>query len=316
MSATVCGPLASASGIYHYRLYGLALAVDRPLPLLEPTETDAADVTVQFAAVEPPHATAVFQDQNFTIFADGTGMFTHPAASARMLMTLGRRISIDAAESVAEIDLLNMIIGPGMTMLFHQRGATPLHAAVVCLDGRAVALAGDSGSGKSSVSRALVARRHRLLSDDLALVDPETLLVQPGLASSKLTPSSASILGLSSPYRAADSKSFVPVSTAFAVGPARLAAIIILSARRPSISVAGARRLRVTEAPAYLDRLIARRAIAAALGRDRESFAWAIAMARQVPVFMLPNPHAASHLDRTCAIIEDTLVHLAESETP
>ena len=47
-----------------------------------------------------------------------------------------------------------------------------IHAAVVAKDGRAAILPGPPGSGKSTLSAALVHRGWRLLSDELALVDP------------------------------------------------------------------------------------------------------------------------------------------------
>ena len=56
-----------------------------------------------------------------------------------------------------------------------------LHAAVIEKRGRAVLLPAPPGSGKSTLTAALVQRGWRLLSDELALIDPETGLVY-GLA--------------------------------------------------------------------------------------------------------------------------------------
>lgn len=54
-----------------------------------------------------------------------------------------------------------------------------IHAAVVEKDGRALILAADPGSGKSTLCAALVHHGWRLLSDELALVDLQSGLVQP-----------------------------------------------------------------------------------------------------------------------------------------
>ncbi|WP_426416718.1 HprK-related kinase A [Aestuariirhabdus sp. LZHN29] len=54
-----------------------------------------------------------------------------------------------------------------------------LHCAVVARGDEALLLPGASGNGKSTLCAALVARGWRLLSDELALVDPRTRRVQP-----------------------------------------------------------------------------------------------------------------------------------------
>jgi Coenzyme PQQ synthesis protein D (PqqD) len=53
------------------------------------------------------------------------------------------------------------------------------HAAVVAKEGQAVLLPAQSGSGKSTLSAALTASGWTYLSDELALVNPETRCVEP-----------------------------------------------------------------------------------------------------------------------------------------
>jgi HprK-related kinase A len=64
-----------------------------------------------------------------------------------------------------------------ITGLYHRY--LTLHAAVLERHGRALVLPAPSGSGKSTLCAALALRGWRLLSDELALIDPDTGLIQP-----------------------------------------------------------------------------------------------------------------------------------------
>ena len=54
-----------------------------------------------------------------------------------------------------------------------------VHAAVVERHGRALVVSGESGAGKSTLCAALVLQGWRLLSDEFALLDPDTGLLSP-----------------------------------------------------------------------------------------------------------------------------------------
>ncbi len=54
-----------------------------------------------------------------------------------------------------------------------------VHAAVIALDDRAIVLPGIPGAGKSTLCAALVAAGWRLLSDEFALIHPDTLQIHP-----------------------------------------------------------------------------------------------------------------------------------------
>ncbi len=58
-------------------------------------------------------------------------------------------------------------------------GYLQFHAATLARDGQAVIFVGPSGTGKSTLAAGLLARGWQYLSDEFALIDPDTLLVHP-----------------------------------------------------------------------------------------------------------------------------------------
>jgi hypothetical protein len=67
--------------------------------------------------------------------------------------------------------LRHLVSGIGLGLALHQRGLLTLHAAAIEIRGRAVAIAGRKGAGKSTLVAALAGRGHGLLSDDVVAVD-------------------------------------------------------------------------------------------------------------------------------------------------
>ena len=69
-------------------------------------------------------------------------------------------------------------------------GFEPLHATAVVFEGQAVAFLGDCGFGKSTLAAAFLQAGHRLLTDDLLLLQTRTraIVAFPGPARIKLFP--------------------------------------------------------------------------------------------------------------------------------
>lgn len=66
-----------------------------------------------------------------------------------------------------------VLVGIGLGLLLNRLGIVCLHGSVVLVGGRAIALLGDSGAGKSTAAAALVANGGTLISDDIAALRPE-----------------------------------------------------------------------------------------------------------------------------------------------
>jgi hypothetical protein len=90
---------------------------------------------------------------------------------ARYLISHGNLVEINPCDGVEAGEVQRFLRMTPTAALYLQRGIPVLHAAVAAdTAGRAVVLAGDSGSGKSVLLTALVQRGWCVLTDDLAPV--------------------------------------------------------------------------------------------------------------------------------------------------
>jgi hypothetical protein len=125
------------------------------------------------------------------------------------------------------------------------RGATCLHASSIAVGGRAIALLGKAGAGKSTTAAALARLGYSVLSDDVAVLDDrgDRFLVQPGYPRVNLWPESVQAL-----FRSADAlpkitptwgKMFLPLNQnghGFQAAPLPLGGIYLLADREPGLA--------------------------------------------------------------------------------
>ncbi|MGF1574969.1 MAG: hypothetical protein ACFCU9_03330 [Cyanophyceae cyanobacterium] len=88
-----------------------------------------------------------------------------------------------------EMDLLRTyLVGNVLALLLTQRGYLVLHACSIEIFGKAIAVMGSSGAGKSSLAAALVQAGHQLCNDDLSplLLKDNQPFLWPGYPQIKL----------------------------------------------------------------------------------------------------------------------------------
>lgn len=293
------------TGDYRYRIYGLTLSSPHVLPFLWP-EADAAravDVALRFAPVVVPAEPPVRQARRLSLYADGTGL--HQAVhGARFLIREGREIIADLPPQTSAAELHALLCGPPLGWLMCQRRHPPLHACVVGMGRVAVALAGDSGAGKSTLARTLVARGHGLVSDDQAVINPDTGLVYPGFPAMKLWADTAARAGDAvvpdRRVRPGLEKYITPLPDAFHPDPLRLGLVLVLS-RGPQRQPERADRHTAT---ALLLRFLYRPEFSRSLDQGRVALHWAATLARTVPVFRLDRSDDPADLPTLAAIVE------------
>jgi hypothetical protein len=143
-------------------------------------------------------------------------------------------------------DTVVYLLGPVFGFMLRLRGFTCLHASAVAFGGRALALAGEAETGKSTTAAALARRGHAVLSDDIVALRKvnDTFLAGPGYPRVCLWPDSVNLL-CGSPEALPRltpnwEKCYLPLDGNghhFQEEPLRLAAIYLLGDREGSSTV-------------------------------------------------------------------------------
>ena len=139
------------------------------------------------------------QDPAFVLTSLGDGHFFQLAYSdgtSFVVNSAATRIWGTAGESQTMEDLSTYFLGPIMGFILRKRGITALHASAFCIDGKAIVLTGEAGSGKSTTAAALALRGLPVLCEDIAAVEERdgSFGVQTGYARVCLWPESVEIL--------------------------------------------------------------------------------------------------------------------------
>lgn len=302
-----------------YRIYGLTIACERPLPLL-PSEPDGSridDIRIVFGAVTHPEIPPSHIDRDLVVFDKRTALFD-PGRGLRFSIEDGTLITAEVPSGLSEAEMLASLFGPPMAWLLHQRGTPPLHACAVKIGSVAVALAGGSRAGKSTFARALIKRGHGLLTDDHAVIDTATMEVHPGVPAVKLWADAARMAGDTIPVgrqvRAGFDKFQIPLPASFHPEPAPLGLVMAVGPN-PDISSHRICRLTQREQEAMLQAHIYRADAARRLDCGRTTFAWTLAVAGAVPVVALERPDDLGALPAMCDEIEALAASAAEGRT-
>jgi hypothetical protein len=156
-----------------YRLSNLKVLSDIELPELMPW-TGASDMSdeVFFRVGEiPAGQSSAGPAAGGSELPDGHRCLLTLGDKGKVLVENGREVIIEPAEGADPTDTRAVIMGPIQAVMWHQRGLVPLHASAISMNGRAVALAGPSGVGKSTLAAAFSTRGYAVLSDDICIVD-------------------------------------------------------------------------------------------------------------------------------------------------
>src|SRR5439155_8977822 len=106
----------------------------------------------------------------------------------------GGRITCRRLEESSLESFQVYMLGQALSFALVRQGFEPLHATVVVIDDQAVAFLGDNAFGKSSLAACFLEAGHRLLTDDLLILQDSPnggILAYPGPPRLKLFPKMA-----------------------------------------------------------------------------------------------------------------------------
>lgn len=112
--------------------------------------------------------------------------------------TTGARIWCRPLEGSGREVLQNFLFGQVLSAALVRQGLEPLHAAVVSVGDGAIGFLGECGSGKSTLAASFVQSGHRLVTDDVLVIEyrAEQSVAHAGTGRLKLRPDSAhAVLG-------------------------------------------------------------------------------------------------------------------------
>lgn len=158
---------------FDYHLCGLRVASALALPDLLPWSCDArdADVEIVVGAVPTVLPDASYVAPFLQIAGHGEARVEISAVAAYHIEQ-GRKITVAPTAGGEDGAIALFLLRAACGILWLQRGLFAMRASTIDVDGRAVALAGGSGIGKSTLAAALIQAGHRLISDDVSVIDP------------------------------------------------------------------------------------------------------------------------------------------------
>lgn len=166
---------------HYYRIGGLVARSNHEIRNAHPApdqERRYADLTISFRQ-QPFQPLPEWKRLSPFVSGNKFQIFFSVPGVADFLVTRGHSIEIHAAPGSPWNSIELYLLGSAMGVIYHQRHTQPLHAACVTNGDSAIALAGDSGEGKSTLAYVMSLRDYDLLTDDLAPITQhgDTILV-------------------------------------------------------------------------------------------------------------------------------------------
>jgi hypothetical protein len=292
-------------------LYGYRLRTDLPLASLPPAVGDGLpEIELRFGEVSQNLDAPIWRSPFIEIGTDGD-VLMRLGDHTCFLVREGREVIVNEAAVSHMADVETFLLGAVSGVLLHQRSDLALHASCVASDGRAVAIVGPSGRGKSTLAAALAARGATLLTDDVCriLFEGRTVLTVPGSCRLRLWPDAARTLDhvpeTLPTGRSGHPKRILELSSGN-VDPVPLAAIVRLGVDT-RLDVPTLTRLSGPTSVMPAEDMLYRARLGRRLGRRIELFQGLTRLAALVPVFSLIRTGNVADLPDLVGLVESIM---------
>ena len=154
---------------YFYDVFGMhfsAPVLIPGLPRISPLP-GVTSIEIRFGSVPGSISGAEYSDA--AVQASSSECLFDVPGKLRFYVNPDEQVFAERAEGMEQSAFWGFLLGVSLSVIGLRRGHVPLHASAVSGDGTAVALAGQSGSGKSTTAAALVALGYQPHADDLCL---------------------------------------------------------------------------------------------------------------------------------------------------
>jgi len=157
---------------FHYGIYGKKVYSDLFFPQLVKISAvveEEADVVIRAGVIS--EEIKALEGKQYWEFGESFSWLYN--STCWLTVENGRVITYELREGGTEMRLRNYLLGFGLAMLHLQRGEMAVHCSALVKDGKAILVAGTSGSGKSTTTASLLEKGFSLMADDVAVVTVE-----------------------------------------------------------------------------------------------------------------------------------------------
>jgi hypothetical protein len=177
-----------------YWLYGVSLDSDFSFPFDQSDREGFTQISLREWMRHPAgDACTASNSQRLLHLKDGSTFLRWPDLFECIIDAAGREIKVHCLGSASVDSFYSYLLGQAVSIALLKQGVEQFHATVLSIAGKALALTGDCGRGKSTLAGALLRQGAKLLVDDMLVLREErgTFTAYPGPAALKLMPDSA-----------------------------------------------------------------------------------------------------------------------------
>jgi len=305
---------------YQYRLNDLDINSDIELPELYCSHQASGTNSIHIATGKTPARLDNAHYSNPIYSIDQSTILLTIENCARYLIHNGRKIIIEPFRQADSNSVRNFLLGPALSLLFHQRKLLTVNASAMIIDGMGVLFIGNSGTGKSTMAASLQQQGFLPMGDTLVTLNTGadgSILVHSGLPHLKLWSDSLNALQLDqqqlAPVRTELNKFIYPLKEITAM-PVPLARIYQLTEDRLDLDAMRFERANPLESMTLFSHNISHSGLMPHMGLTQQRFQYASAVIKKTPVFRFFRPWNLEQLKPT---VDALLQHMtSQPEQP